>query len=341
MKIKGLLFAVLFTALLSACSDSDGNGENTGIPTEATKTVYAMDTVMTLKAYGVNAEKAVDDAEKEIIYLDNTLRRGSDDSEIYKINEGQNIEVSEETAKIVSDALDICSSTDGAFDISIAPVMDLWGFYTKDFYVPDKNELLTELSKVDYNNVEVDGNKILLSNNCQIDLGGIAKGYLSDKIMDIFKQDGIESGIISLGGNVQTLGKKNDGSQWKVAIQNPDDNTYIGGMSISAKAVITSGGYQRFFESDGEVYHHIIDPATGYPAKSGVKSVSIISDNGTLADGLSTAIFVMGLDEGTQYWRTHDGFDAVFMTDDNRIYITEGLEDIFESKYEYSVITKQ
>jgi thiamine biosynthesis lipoprotein len=158
--------------------------------------------------------------------------------------------------------------------------------------------------------------------------------------MEIFTQDGVTSGIISLGGNVQTLGKKIDGSDWKVAIQNPDDETYIGGLAISDMAVITSGGYQRYFEQDGVIYHHIINPKTGYPAESGVKSVSIVSDNGTLADGLSTALFVMGLDEGIKYWSEHDGIDIVFVTDDNSIYITEGIADVFESKYNYSVIKK-
>jgi thiamine biosynthesis lipoprotein len=218
--------------------------------------------------------------------------------------------------------------------------MDLWGFYTKDFYVPNNDELAAELEKVNYKNIIVEDNTISVSENSQLDLGGIAKGYLSNRIMEIFTQDGVTSGIISLGGNVQTLGKKIDGSNWKVAIQNPDDETYIGGLAISDMAVITSGGYQRYFEQDGVIYHHIINPKTGYPAQNGVKSVSIVSDNGTLADGLSTALFVMGLDEGIKYWSEHDGFDVVFVTDDNGIYITEGIADIFESKYNYSVIKK-
>lgn len=340
MRVRGLCLAAICILALSSCSSVDTTNVKNNTVNEAEKTVYAMDTVMTLKAYGENAEKALDDAEKEIERLDSTLRRGSEESEIYKVNTEKSAEVSENTVNLVKDALDICSSTNGAFDISIAPVMDLWGFYTKDFYVPTSNELSEELSKVDYNNITVDNNMISVRDNSQLDLGGIAKGFLSGRIMEIFKDNGVESGIISLGGNVQTLGKKINGSSWKVAIQNPDNDAYIGGLSISDKAVITSGGYQRFFERDGVTYHHIIDPKTGYPANSGVKSVSIVSDNGTLADGLSTALFVMGLDKGTEYWKSHDGFDVIFVTDDNLIYITEGLKNIFESQYEYSVITK-
>lgn len=331
MKLSSLFLAAVCAVALSGCSQNNA---------EVTKTIYAMDTVMTLKAYGKNAELALDEAKKEIERLDYSLRRGNPDSEIYKINADGSGTVSEDTAELIGDALEICRSTEGAFDISIAPVMDLWGFYTKDFYVPNDDELSSELSRVGYTNISVDKNNVSVSGGAQLDLGGIAKGYLSGKITEIFKNDGVESGIVSLGGNVQTLGKKTDGSEWKVAIQNPDNDTYIGALSVSDKAVITSGGYQRFFEKDGVRYHHIIDPKTGYPADSGVKSVSIVSDNGALADGLSTALFVMGLDEGTEYWRSHGGFDVVFMTDDNRVYITEGLKDIFESELEYSVITK-
>jgi thiamine biosynthesis lipoprotein len=338
VKIKNIIPILICTAALTACSQTDE--VNVSDNQEYERTVYAMDTVMTLKAYGENGEKALDDAENEIEKLDNALRRGNSDSEIYKVNAEKSAKVSDETAALVQDALDICESTDGAFDISIAPVMDLWGFYTKDFYVPNNDELAAELEKVNYKNITVEDNTISVSENSQLDLGGIAKGYLSNRIMEIFTQDGVTSGIISLGGNVQTLGKKIDGSDWKVAIQNPDDETYIGGLAISDMAVITSGGYQRYFEQDGVIYHHIINPKTGYPAESGVKSVSIVSDNGTLADGLSTALFVMGLDEGIKYWSEHDGIDIVFVTDDNSIYITEGIADVFESKYNYSVIKK-
>lgn len=337
MKFRRIFLAAVCIAVLPACSVSDN--EQTAY--EAEKMVYAMDTVMTLKACGENAESALEEAEQEIIRLDNTLRRKSSDSEIYRINTEKKAEVSEDTAELIRDALDICSLTDGAFDISIAPVMDLWGFYTKDFRVPSDNELSQELERVDYRNISVDGNRVFADNGSQIDLGGIAKGFLSGRIIEIFKSNGVESGIISLGGNVQTFGIKPDGSAWKVAVQNPDDSAYIGTVAVSDKAVITSGGYQRFFEQDGVVYHHIIDPKTGCPAESGVKSVSVVSDNGTLADGLSTALFIMGLEKGTEYWKTHDGFDVIFVTDDNRICITQGLEDIFESEYAYSVITEQ
>ncbi|MCH5186518.1 MAG: FAD:protein FMN transferase [Oscillospiraceae bacterium] len=334
MRRLNILTAAVCVVILSSCAV---NNELSG----SERTVYAMDTVMTLKAFGGDDEvgAALDEAEKEIKYLDNILRRENPDSDIYKINRTGSAEVSEDTFKLIKTALDICESTDGAFDISTAPVSDLWGFYTKNFYVPSDIEIAEALSGVGYENIYADENRIY-AGGVQLDLGGMAKGYLSEKIMEIFKNNDVRSGIVSLGGNVHTLGTKPDGGKWRIAVQDPDSDEYIGEISVNDKAVITSGGYMRFFEQDGIVYHHIIDPKTGYPAKSGIKSVSIVSDSGTLADGLSTALFVMGLDKSEEYWRTHSGFDAVFMTDDDNIYITEGIEDCFESRYDYTVIRR-
>ncbi len=301
--------------------------------------MYAMDTVMTLTAYGDNAEAAIAAAVEEIETLDETLRRGSETSEIYRINAERTAEVSDETAEIIADALEICADTDGAFDVTIAPVMDLWGFYTHEYHVPTTDELFETLARVNYENVEVRGNTVTVADGAELDLGGIAKGYLSDRITEIFADYGVESGIVSLGGNVQTIGTKPGGENWRVAIQDPDDtSSYLATITVADKAVVTSGGYQRNFTENGVTYHHIINPDTGYPAHSGVKSVTIVSESGTLADGLSTALFVMGLDKGTEYWREHGGFDVVFVTDEDEIYVTEGIADAVECRGAVNVI---
>ena len=163
----------------------------------------------------------------------------------------------------------------------------------------------------------------------KVDLGGIAKGFTSDRVMELFSADGVTSGIISLGGNVQTLGTKPDGSLWRVGIQDPDDSSgIIATIEVADKAVITSGGYQRYFEQDGTTYHHIIDPRTGMPADSGLTSVTIVSDDGTLADGLSTSLFIMGKEAALDYWRAHrDNFDVILVASDGSITISEGLAD--------------
>ena len=341
-----LLSLILCLAALAGCGEkeqgmqSSRDSHTKDAPSE--RTVFAMDTVMNLRVYGADGEKVLDDAEAEIARLDALLRRGDASSEIYRLNSERTAEVSEDTAELLKAALSISESTEGVFDISIAPVMDLWGFYGQQFHVPASEEIKATLPDVDWRGISLNGNTVSLQDGIQIDLGGIAKGFLSNRIMEIYRQNGIKSGLVSLGGNVQVLGTKTDGSQWNIAIQDPDDESaYAGTIKASDKAVITSGSYQRYFEENGVKYHHIIDPKTGYPAESGVTSVTVVSEDGTTADGLSTSLFIMGVDEGAEYWRTHEGFDAVFITEDRNIYITEGLKDSFSSDLPYEVIKRK
>nr|WP_243106058.1 FAD:protein FMN transferase [Butyricicoccus sp. OF13-6] len=182
---------------------------------------------------------------------------------------------------------------------------------------------------MDYKQVQQNGSDVSIPADVQVDLGGIAKGYTSDRIMQVFADNGVTSGIVSLGGNVQVLGCKPDGSKWRVAVQDPnDEGENFAVVEIADEAVITSGGYQRYFEEDGATYHHIIDPRTGYPADSGVISSTIISHDGTLADGLSTSLFIMGVDDALDYWRAHsDEFDAILMDENGAVYVTDGIAD--------------
>ena len=176
----------------------------------------------------------------------------------------------------------------------------------------------------------------------EIDLGGIAKGYTSSRVMDIFREHGVKHGLVSLGGNVQAIGTKKNGKPWRVAIQNPESEMeYLGVLNIEDKCVITSGGYERYFEKDGVHYHHIIDPRTGYPADSGLISATIISDDGALADGLSTSLFIMGKDEAEKYWRDHaDDFDYILEDEDGTLYVTEGADEILTTDNRTIVIRK-
>ena len=176
----------------------------------------------------------------------------------------------------------------------------------------------------------------------KIDLGAIAKGYTSSKIIDIFKENNIKSGMVTLGGNVQVLGKKPDGSLWKVGIQNPiSESEYLGVLQTSDKAVITSGGYERNFTKNGKTYHHILDPSNGYPANNGLTSVTIISSDGTLADALSTSLFVMGKDKAIDFYKKSNyNFDFILYTSDNKLIISDGIEDIFFSNLDIEVVNK-
>lgn len=298
------------------------------------KTVFAMDTVMELSVYGV--EDMLAGAENIITDTENQLSVTQPDSEIYRLNEEGQGKVSKNTYALLDQALELCMLTDGALDISIYPVVKAWGFTTGEHRVPDANELNTLLQSVDYSKIELrDGNAVLLGEHMQIDLGSVAKGWLGDAILDYFRSNGVESAMINLGGNVQALGAKPDGSLWRVAITDPSKEGYAGVVEIKDRAVITSGGYERYFEQDGVRYHHIIDPSTGYPADGGLLSVTIIGESGVTCDALSTALFVMGFDKATNFWKQNNGFEAIFITD-NGICITEGLTSVFSSlgKYE-------
>lgn len=311
----------------------------------ASRDVFAMDTYMTFTAYGENAEEAVEDAQKLVLRLDEMLSTGRVESEVSVLNRNGRGELSEDALYLLQQSIHICQKTEGAFNPAVYPLMQAWGFPTKEFRVPGKEVIDKCISVLDVSQIQcdaADGHVEFLAEGMKVDFGGIAKGYTSSRIVDIFKEHGIESGIMNLGGNVQTLGTKVDGSLWRVAIQSPgEDMDYLGVLETSDKAVITSGGYERYFEEDGVVYHHILDPSNGYPAENGLISVTIISENGVLADGLSTALYVMGLERAEQFWRQNSGeFEAVFMTDDGELYVTEGILESFSTSHNMHVIER-
>lgn len=333
-KLSGIFLLTLCIVAFTACQNSDEDKK-------ASKDIFAMDTYMTVTAYGKNAENAVDKAVDEINRLETVLSAQKKESDIYKLNQTGSGTLSADTKDIVSEALKINKTTNGAFDISIYPLMVKWGFTTQKYNVPSKSEISKLLKNIDSSKIEFDekSSSIKLGKNMKIDLGGIAKGYTSSRVMQIFKDCGVTSGLVSLGGNVQALGTKTDGTDWQIAIENPDKSSdYIGVVSVKDKAVITSGGYERYFEKNGKTYHHILDPKTGYPAESGLKSVTIVSDNGTLADALSTSLFVMGKEKALDYWREHKNeFDTVLVEDNGNITITDGLKKVFKSNFKFDI----
>ena len=339
---------VILLVLLCLCGCGEQSGQKEKQSKKATKEVFAMDTYMTITTYGEKAEAAATKAVSEIERLDNLLSTGKDESEIAILNENGSEIVSEDTAQLIAKSMELYQDTNGVFDISIYPLMKEWGFTTKKYKVPsDKtiNHLLKNIdaSKIEWNNKT---NLAALPEGMEIDLGGIAKGYTSNRLTQIFKEYQLTGGVLSLGGNVQTYGTKEDGSKWKIAIENPSNSPlsgdYLGVLKTGNMAVITSGGYERYFEENGVRYHHIMDPATGKPAESDLTSVTIVSENGTLADGLSTALFVMGLDKAIAYWQAHASeFDAVLCTEDETLYVTEGIQDAFSANYPCEIIQQK
>lgn len=312
--------------------------------------IFAMDTYMTVTCYGDRCEEALEASLAEIDRLDRLLSVGKEASEISLLNAQGSGNISEDTAAMVKAALEIYDTTGGAFDITVYPLMELWGFTTGNFAVPDEARLAELLALVGSDRIEYDESslRLTLAEGQGIDLGGIAKGFASGRLMQIFEEYDLVSGMVWLGGNVQCYGTKTDGSLWRCGIQDPRDpdnsNRFLGIVSVADKAVITSGAYERYFEDEetGEIYHHILDPKTGYPSDSGLASVTIVSSDGTLADALSTACYVMGLEEATNYWREYgDDFDMILMTEDGIVYVTEPLAENFTSDFTACVIKKE
>lgn len=321
--------------------------EETAAQSEScTREIFAMDTVMTVTAYGDRAEEAVQAAEEEIKRLDVLFSVGNASSDIARLNENASAVVSGETCELINRSKELYQSTDGALNIAVYPLMEAWGFTSGEYRVPNQKEIDAILNCMDVNEISCHENtrEVTLPEDMGIDLGAIAKGYTSAQLMEIFASYNITSAIVSLGGNVQALGNKPDGTKWRVAVENPfleDGDSYAGILEIKDQAVITSGAYERYFEQDGKRYHHIIDPATGYPAENGLASVTIVSQDGTLSDALSTALFVMGKEKALAYWKEHaDEFEVILIEDNKDMTITEGLQDCFSSQKSFSVEKK-
>ena len=303
---------------------------------------FAMDTVMTINTYGSKSESAVKAAQNEINRLDKLLSVQKENSEIFKLNQSKKMTVSEDTLTLITRSKEIYTLTDGAFDISCEPLIREWGFYSGlENKVPSQKAIETALEGVGAEHIKIENSTVTLDDNTSLDLGGIAKGYASHKAAEILKDNGVTSALMSLGGNVRAVGSKPDGESWSVAITDPDDNSKsIGTRKISDKAVVPAGGYHRYFDENGQIYHHIIDTKTGYPADSGLKSVTIVSDDDALADALSTALFVMGLEKSEEFYSENSSlFGAVFITDKGEIYVTDNLKDSFMSEQGFEVIS--
>lgn len=321
-----LPFACALSLLLTSCSTE-----------EASSNFFAMDTVMQLSVSGDHAEQALAAAEAEINRLDQLFSISTPDSDIARLNQSGSATVSDETVQLLARSQEVCNWTEGAFDITVYPVANLWGFYSGNFQVPDETALATALASVGMDRYQVDGNTVTLDPGTQLDLGAIAKGYASYRAAQVIQESGIHSAHLSLGGNVHVVGAKPDGSSWKVAITDPNNTKrYAGILRVQDTAVVTSGGYERFFEQDGTTYHHILDPKTGYPADNGLLSVTIVSPDDVLADALSTALFVMGEDAAVTFWKnTSTNFEMVLITKDGRICYSEGLESTLSPAADY------
>ena len=315
--MKRLLCAVPALLLLAGCAPVR--------PVE--RTFFAMDTVMTLRLGPDGDEAFLDLAQGRVAELEGLLSVTAEGSEVYGLNRAGGAELSPDTAELLEGALDLCARTGGALDISTYPVLRAWGFTTGAYRVPAQEELDALLPLVDYTRVELEGNAAALPPGMEIDLGSVAKGYAGDALSALLREGGVESALLDLGGSIQAVGVKPDGSPWRVAVRDPAGEGTIGVVEAADKAVVTSGGYERYFEEDGVRYWHILDPETGKPARSGLASVTVVGDSGLVCDGLSTALFVMGREGALDFWREHGSqlsFGLILVEEDGSITYTDG-----------------
>ena len=335
-RIVCALLCVLLTLPLAGCGETR----------ESKASIFAMDTTMTLVAYGKNRDSGIAAAESVILSMDAMLDPELESNTVWAINHanGQNVVVPGQVADMLTAAKQVYQQSGGALDLTVYPLLKLWGFIDSKYYVPYDYEILNELSKVCFDKVVLTSfpssgtYTVSMPSYGEMSFGAVAKGCAADKAIAAMRAAGVKSGIVSLGGNVQTLGLKPDGSRWSVAINDPNNpnTSYVGVLNVGETAIVTSGSYQRYFEdiATGNTYHHILKPSSGYPVSNNLVSVTIICRDGTMADCLSTAMFVLGEVESLKYWRKYGqtdggGFDMVLITKDSRIICTKGLIEDF------------
>ena len=303
-------------------------------PEPAELTTFAMDTMMRFTLYGEEAQTGAVLAQipTQLGALEAELSATREDSDIFRIDraEGQPVEVRASVSELLSDALELCRITGGALDITAYPAVKAWGFTTGEHRVPDEEELAALAAKIDYAAVGSDGPTVTLPAGMELDVGAVAKGYAGDLLAEAVRTNDISSALLDLGqSTIVAIGTKPGGKPWRIGIRDPAGESYLAVVELTDMSLGTSGGYQRYFEEAGEVYWHILDPDTAAPARSGLASVTVVAPSALLCDGLSTALFVMGLEEGAQFWRDHPEleFDALFITEEGQILCTAGLED--------------
>lgn len=299
---------------------------------EATTELFAMDTYITMTAYGRDTEMALTEAANRLTELEQLWSVTDPDSDIYAVNhsDGQPVSVSEETAALLSFTLQMAEETDGVLEPTIYPVLTAWGFTTDENRIPSDAEITELLKNVGYERIQLKNTTVQANNHMMLDLGAVGKGYAGDLAAQVLKENGITSALLDLGGNIQAIGAKPDGSPWRLGLRDPFSDGTLGVLEISNQAVVTSGAYERYFiGEDGIRYGHIIDPTTGHPAESGLASVTVIADEGRLCDALSTSLYVMGTERAIEYWQQHQNFEMLLITENGEIYLTDGIVDSF------------
>lgn len=340
MKIRrytGMIILLTLIITLSGCIKKENINSNEPL----SRTEFLMDTVMTVKIYDNQSEKTLDKIFSRLKEIEDRMSATIETSDVNKINENAGIKaitVNSDTYFVIKEAKNYAELSNGAYDPTIGPLVDLWDIKSGEKEresIPTLEEIEEKKALINYNDLELlDNNQVFLNRkNMKINLGGIVKGYAADEVRKILTENKVNAAIIDLGGNVFAHGIKADGSNWKIGVQNPLEYTggYLGILQLKNKSIVTSGNYERFFIYNENRYHHILDAKTGYPSENELMGVTIVSDRSIDGDALSTTLFVLGLDGGMELISTIEGAEAVFITKDKSIYMTPGLKDMFIS----------
>ncbi len=336
IKRRTRLLAVLVTLLIIITQT--GCNSNSDVE-PVSKDNYFLDTTCTVSVYEINggldedeAGEAIDKAYDRCRELDKLLTNKKDTSDVGKINsaDGEWVTVGDDAITVIQAGIHYGDLSDGQFDITIGRITDLWDFHSDEPELPDADKLAEAVKHVDYHNIEIRGNRVrLLDPEAKIDLGGIAKGYVADEMRKVLKAEGVTSAVINLGGNIATVGTKPDGSDFTIGIEKPfsDRQEIIGKTHIGEGTVVTSGIYERQFEIDGKIYHHILSPETGYPVTTDLEAVTLVStDTSSMdSDALSTICLMKGTKAAKQLIKTQDGIEAAFYGSDDSISTTDGM----------------
>lgn len=334
--IIAVLFLALIASLLAACNKGEEKKEGTLTLDPKTDSFFIFDTIINIKVYDTRANEDIFNGIRQILKrIDSEVNRAVETSEIAEVNrragDGTFVRVSEETFRIVERAIQYARDSEGVFDPTVGPLVDLWGIGTDHAAVPSEEEIRSRLALVDYKKVELneaDFSIRLLEPGMSLDLGGIAKGYAADAIADYLRSEGFTSAIIDLGGNILAMGEKPGNQPWTIGLQNPDDarGTHFATIKLKNMTVVSSGVYERYFIQDGVRYHHIMDTSTGYPVRNELLCATVITEHSFDADGRSNTAFSLGLEKGLAFLEALENVEGVFVTSDLKVYTTSGLK---------------
>lgn len=332
--VLSIIFLLSCVIFLTSCNTKEMETNVTPL----SRTEFLLGTVVTISLYDHQSEELLDLAINKLKELEDTLSINKTGTLIDKINESAGISpvvVDEDTYNVIEKGLNYSKLTDGAFDITVGPIVKLWNIGFPEARIPEPSEIEQSLPLVGFNKVILNSDDLsvyLVDKGMQLDLGGIGKGYAADEVATLLKEKGVNHAIIDLGGNIYTLGNKPGNKLWTIGVQDPFNprGKIIGQLKVANKSIVTSGVYERFIEDEsGNKYHHILNPKTGYPYDNQIAGVTIISDSSTDGDALSTAVFAMGVDEGLAFVETLEGIDAIFITLDSKVYTTNGIKEHF------------